>query len=167
MRFKFLSGDLNWSSYGGKFISKKLNNGDFDYWQVIEVINMNEVEHNPPFKYMVTLYAVSPSEAGEENIKRALDCCGIEEDNPSSGTLVEALSDYGVSAQLWNDGGNNLKELLKEAHKQASVSETLFGFYMDKPENRMGSTGWDFIKGDIDAGLDRWRAEREANKNER
>jgi len=30
-----------------------------------------------------------------------------------------------------------------------------FGFMMDKPINRIGSTGWDFIKGDINAGLKR------------
>jgi hypothetical protein len=39
MKFKFLTGDINWQTYGGKFISKKLNNGEFDHWLVIEVTN--------------------------------------------------------------------------------------------------------------------------------
>ena len=159
MHFKFLTGGVNWETHGGKFVSKKLNNGDFDYWMVIEVINMNEHDRDPDFTYMVTLSAISPDEAGENNIKNALDCCGFnpELDRIDDMTKVQALSDYGVSAPLWDDGGDNLKELLKEAHKQANISEALFGFYMDPPKNRIGSTGWDFIKGDIDAGLKRWR----------
>jgi len=39
MRFKFLTGDVNWETYGGKWVSPKLNNGDFDYWLVLEFVN--------------------------------------------------------------------------------------------------------------------------------
>ena len=42
VRFTFLSGDCNWSDYGGKWISQKFNNGDFDYWLVRELIPMSE-----------------------------------------------------------------------------------------------------------------------------
>ena len=35
MNLKFLTGDINWTEYGGKFVTKKLNNGDFDYWLVL------------------------------------------------------------------------------------------------------------------------------------
>ena len=31
VKFKFLTGDCNVSQYGGKFISNKQNNGEFDY----------------------------------------------------------------------------------------------------------------------------------------
>ncbi len=156
MNFTALSGDLDWAEYGGKFISKKLNNGDFDYWLVMVVDNMNEIDNNPPYKYLLSLNAVSPFEAGDGKIRDALESLGLEhETNLTDYMKVEALIEYGISATLWSDGGNNLRELLKEAHKQASLSESLFGFYMDKRENMIGSTGWDFIKGDIMAGLNR------------
>lgn len=162
MNFKFLSGDLDWKTNGGKFISKKLNNGDFDYWMVLTVDNMNEIDNNPPYTYLVQLKAVSPSEAGEEELKSALECVGLEDRTDLTDLMkVEALTESGCSAPIWDDGGDNLKKLLKEAHKQASISETLFGFMMDKQVNRIGSNGWDFIKGDITAGLNRWK---EANK---
>ena len=153
MKFKFLAGDINWKTYGGKFVSKKLNNSQFDYWLVIEVLNWKERE--APATYNVSLKAVSPSEAGKKNIEAACECYGVEEDieklNPL--VIVEALASYGVAALLWNKDGNNLKVLLKEAHKEADLSSMLFGFYMDRPKNKIGSTGWDFIKGDLLAGL--------------
>ena len=68
MRFK----ELENNDYNLRVISKKLNNGDFDYWLVIEVLYMNEYVPNPEFKYMVTLQAVSPDEAGPEQLKEAL-----------------------------------------------------------------------------------------------
>lgn len=49
--------------------------------------------------------------------------------------------------------GNNKGELLKAARKELLGVDMLFGFYMDRPLNAIGSTGWDFIKGDITAGF--------------
>ena len=42
MRFKFLTGDVNWQTYSGLFVSRRLNNGDFDYYLVLRVENWNE-----------------------------------------------------------------------------------------------------------------------------
>ena len=139
-----------------RLISKKLNNGDFDYWLIIEVLYMDEMVPDPDFKYMVTLQAVSPDEAGEKELNSALESFGWEDIDRSELTdwqRVGLLSESGCYAQLWNDGGDNLKKLLKEAHNQAKISDIMFGFMMDRPINMIGSTGWDFIKGDILAGL--------------
>ena len=151
MRFK----ELENNDYNLRVISKKLNNGDFDYWLVIEVLYMNEYVPNPEFKYMVTLQAVSPDEAGPEQLKEALSSAGLNENSIELTDWVKVglLSESGCYAQLWNDGGDNLRDLLREARKQADLSDMFFGFMMDKPINRIGSTGWDFIKGDITAGL--------------
>lgn len=161
MKFSFLTGDCNWLDYGGKWVSKKLNNGDFDYWLVIELINMDDAcgrDNEGQAKYNVCLSAVSPAEAGDEKMHSAFECIGMEENhelqkNPLA--QVEALHSYGISAPLWQDNGNNARKLLREARKQAFMSSTLFGFYMDAPKNRIGSTGWDCIKGDITAGMRR------------
>ncbi len=164
MQFKFLTGDINWQDYGGKFVSRKLSNGEFDYWLVLEVINWIEAvgereAKDTDSKYHVSLSAVSPSEA-KDKLENAFKCCGLDGDKnvelrKNIMVQVECLSDYGVSAPLWRQDGNNLKKLLREAHKQAICANGLFGFYMDSPKNRIGSTGWDFIKGDITAGLKR------------
>ncbi len=155
MNFHFLTGDTNWQEYGGKFVSKKLNNGDWDYWCVLNVTNMWEAtgEEDQP-KYNVSLEAVSPIAAGQANLDSAFSSAGFDDaqleqfqQNPL--VQVEVLSDYGIYAPLWNESGNNLKVLLKLAHKEAIVANMLFGFYMDRPKNRIGNTGWDCIAGEI------------------
>jgi hypothetical protein len=164
MKFAFLTGDVNWLNYGGKWISPKLNNGDFDYWIVMELINMDDAcgrDNEGQAKYHVSLAAVSPSQAGE-HLNRALDSCGIGPQhqggvfvNVSEVMAVEALHSYGVSAPLWQSGGNNARKLLREASKQAQMTNMLFGFYMDAPKNKIGTTGWEAIKGDLDSALHR------------
>jgi hypothetical protein len=161
MKFKFLTGDINWQDYGGSFISKKLNNGEFDYWLVLQVTNwvdaVGESEaKDVGAKYNVCLSAVSPQQAGDENLQRALGSYGMEGESEREIEFrkdpimqVECLHSYGVSAPLWQADGNNLSKLMKEARRQADMSNMLFGFYMDGPKNRIGNTGWDFIKGDI------------------
>lgn len=158
MKTRFLTGDINWKTYGGKFITKKLNNGDFDYYIVIEFINMHEATGDEKQdKYSVSIQAVSTTEAGEKNIKSALDCCGIDiETIPQEHretAIIEVLSTYGVYATLKTLSGNNYRKVLTQAHKELQAITCLFGFYMDRPENRIGSTGWDMIKGNVLAGL--------------
>ena len=159
MKFKMLSGDVNWSVYGGKFVSKRLNNGNWDYWLVINVINWEESLNTREFeelgyKYNVEIQAVSIEAAGEKNLDSALSCCGFSDDQmnvaeQSDLLKVESLSDYGVFATLWNKNGNNIETLMKDAHKEANLINMLFGFYMDREENRIGNDGWDFISGNI------------------
>ena len=152
MNFRFLTGDVNWVDYGGKFISKKLNNGDFDYWLVLDFINMHEATgEETQDKYVVQILSVSPQEAGEEHVKSAFRCIGFDKEPKDTSDIerVLALSEYGIYATIWSSSGNNASKLIREAHKQILPITSLYGFYMDKRENLIGNTGWDFIKGDI------------------
>jgi hypothetical protein len=162
MRFTFLSGDVNWKDYDGSWVSSKQNNGEFDYWLVIRFLNW---ENNcgsdvPSEKYHVELLSVSPSEAGEANLASAFTCVGL--DAPEREELrrdplvqVEALVSYGTYAPLWQADGNNANKLLKDARNQAKVVTSLYGFYMDAPKNRIGSTGWETQRGDINSAMER------------
>lgn len=38
-------------------------------------------------------------------------------------------------------------DIIRELRRKADNSNFLFGFMMDRPENGMGATGWDMIKG--------------------
>jgi hypothetical protein len=156
MKFRFLTGDANWLDYGAKWISPKQKNGDFDYWLVIELTNMDDAcgrDNEGQPRYNVSVSAVSPSEAGPENLKRAMDGFGESTVNPV--LQVEALHSYGVSSVLWQGNGNNAHKLLSEARKQAHVHSSLFGFAMDRAQNRIGTTGWEAIRGDLDSGIAR------------
>ena len=161
MQFKFLTGDMNWQKYGGKFVSRKLSNGEFDYWLVMDVLNWEDVDSEAVKthgQYCVSLYSVSPSEAGQDGLKKAFNCCGFDgtEDfltNPL--VQIEALVSYGTYTPVWSASGNNLTKLMREARKQAKCVEGLYGFYMDRPVNRIGTSGWDAQRGNILAGLNR------------
>lgn len=158
MTFKTLSGDANWKDYGCKLVSPKLNNGEFDYWMVIEFTNMDDAcgrdnEGQPP--YHVSISAVSPSEAGAKKLASAMDYCGMDSEEVSDLAKVEALHSYGVHSVLWQSSGSNAEKLMVEARKQAEVCEGLFGFYMDAPKNRIGTTGWEAMRGDLNSALSR------------
>lgn len=164
MQFRFLTGDTNWREYGGKFISRKLNNGEFNYWLVMEIVNWPETVGEREASelgatYNVTLSAVSPAEAGEDNLRRAAECCGIDLndiDEITDAMRVEMLHTYGISSPVWSENGNNLRRLMREARRQAdAMGCMLFGFAMDAPKNRLGTTGWECLRGDILAPLRR------------
>ena len=155
MKFKFLTGDINWETFGGSFISKKLNNGDWDYWLVLEFTNLEEsLGQKMWHKYTVEIKAVSPEAAGMDNLNKAFECIGMDgeeflEMKTQDRYQVEALHEYGISATLFYKEGNNIKKLMKEAHEEADKIEYLFDFYMDREENRIGNNGWQFISGNL------------------
>ena len=149
VRFKFLTGDVNYTTYGGKWISNPQHNGDFTYYFVIELMNWAEMvgeRDAPEDTYNVCLSVVSPEQAGEENMQAAYSCMGIEDMPVSPEMQVEALHGYTGGVTVWQENGDNWKSLMKQAKKQAQINEMLFGFAMDKPVNRMGETGWERLK---------------------
>lgn len=160
IRFRFFTGDVNWLAYGGKWVSPKQSNGEFDYWLVLELVNMDDGcgrDNEGHARYNVTLSAVSPSEAGA-NTARALASYGIDANDPAATNVlaqVECLHSYGIHVPLWIGNGNNAHKLLREARRAARPATGLFGFYMDRAVNRIGTTGWEAIRGDITAGLHR------------
>ena len=154
MKFKFLTGDVNWKEYGGKFVSPKQNNGDWNYWLVIDVINMHDVtgDETEP-KYYITISAVAPDAVSEDEKNSALQSCDMEDWYKKTDwkdlTMVEALVTCGISACLWQAQGNNIRKLMQDARKESDQIVMLFGFYMDRQLNAIGNDGWDFISGNI------------------
>ena len=154
-KFTFLNGDVDYKKYGGKWISNKLNNSEFDYWLVIAVTNLEDYRDEFDYKYNVEIHAVSPDQAGEINLDHALDGAGFSNDQlaeffdgkMSDEMKVEVLDDYGIFAMLRYYTGNNFDKLMKEAKRECQLIQMLFGFYMDKRENMIGQTGWNLIAG--------------------
>ena len=157
IRFTCLTGDSDWLSYGGKWISPKYNNGDFDYYLVRTLINMEEaVGGEAKFKYLVRLSVVVPSEVID--YVSVMQSCGRDDEyrqwkNIPDIERVEMLDDYGIYACMKEWEGNNYKKLFKLCTDEAMLVTGLFGFYMDRYQNRIGATGWDLIKGDSWGGL--------------
>jgi len=152
-KFTFLTGDSDWLSYGGKWISPKYNNGDFDYYLVRDLINMEEaVGGEAEFRYCVQLSVVVPSEFA--NYKSVMQSCGRDDEDREWEDIpdierVEMLADYGGCAYIKTWDGNNYKKLFKLCTDETMLVTNLFGLYMDKAQNRIGATGWDFVRGNV------------------
>ena len=161
IKFTFLTGDMNWADYGAKWISQKFNNGEFDWWFVREIHRWGEHEEPETGKYNVSLSVVAPSQISEDERRGILSSCGHEEgkawDEYTPEQLVDIAHSYGTKANVFDANGNNYSKLFKDAAKAAMECEFFFGFKMDAPQNLIGSTGWDFLKGDSLAGLRRYQ----------
>jgi hypothetical protein len=150
IRYKFLTGDVNWQTYGGKFISQRLNNGNWDYWLVMDVTNLEDsMGEEAPARYLVSVNAVAPAAVSEEEKNRAIESCGWDGMEENELAMIEILNTYGIRACLWNETGNNLSKLMKAARKESQVIAFMFGFFMDRTQNAIGNDGWDFISGNI------------------
>lgn len=103
-------------------------------------------------KYHISIDAVAPDAVSTEDITRACDSMGQTQDEFDALIMVwksVMLAEYGVKATLWQQQGNNQTALLKTAREELTAIRMLFGFYMDRQQNMIGNTGWDFIKGEI------------------
>lgn len=107
-------------------------------------------------KYCVSIIAVNPSMAGKQGAMQACESIGMDYDEYCQLPIAiraMTLAEYGTKATLWEQCGNSSDELLTKANTELSLVHMLGGFYLDKPQNALGSTGWDFMRGDILAGL--------------
>jgi hypothetical protein len=141
------------NDYDNTFISKRLNNGDWDYWLLIRLQYLEEYlpedEIKTTGKYSADIIAIS-IEAAQEHIEQAIECMGFQDGIEITEEIkIESLLDYGIYATLWSKTSNNKNLLLKQAREEIQKISFLFGFYMDKAENMIGNDGWDFISGNI------------------
>ena len=154
IRFTFFDGDKNWKDYNGTFLSQKLDNcGEFTYWLAIKVNNLidaiGEKEAKKYGTYNVQLVSVSPQQTVPE-LPAALRYCEMEDtdlDTLPELEKVGVLLAYGIYAVLWNKQGNNIKKLMKEARKQAQLTQVCYGLMMDRPVNALGASGWEAQQG--------------------
>ncbi|MCJ7768020.1 hypothetical protein MUP79_06485, partial [Candidatus Bathyarchaeota archaeon] len=154
IKLKQIGGDVNWKEYGGQFmVDKKFNNGEFDYYIIINFTNMKEaVGDEASSKYMVTVHVVAPSQASKKQIDSAFESLGlegkdVEKMRKDPKVVAGVLDEYGLLAEVFTEVGDSAKELMDTAKKQVPAITGLFGFYMDKSVNLIGNTGWDALKG--------------------
>ncbi len=166
IKWEFLTGDVNWMEHGGTVVSVKQNNGEFDYWLVIEWVPLIEYDEFEIVGSM-EMSAVAPSQF--ENLEDA--CPDTPPSEMTEWELVNAVRGYAGGARTDSDDvtyhtddedgasvegyEKEIDALLLTMQEEAVRVTTLFGFYMDKYQNGVGSTGWDFLKGDVMAGLSR------------
>lgn len=126
-------------------------------WPITFILRTQFTEHwseewaKKAGRYSVEIHAVSP-EAAEKEIDNAIRSVSLAREEFQAlprFAQCEILLDYGVSACLWSKTGNNRAQLEREARKELKMICFLFGFYMDRPLNAIGNTGWDWIRGEV------------------
>jgi hypothetical protein len=131
-------------------ISKPLNNTEFDYYLILEIIDWkiyNDSQFAPLNRYHYSISAVSFFALTQEK-KKCIQEQLQDLQEYSDVTKAMETYNYGMSACLWSGEGTK-KELHAESRKQLELIPSLFGFYMDKRQNGMGATGWDTIQGNL------------------
>ena len=154
--------------------------GDYDrFWYFREVIDADHPTYlvlrlqymeewcgsDFEYKYHMEILACGPKWPTPKNLQNALDSyeLSIEDfkEYPLEGQL-QLLVETGLAAHLWQSSGNNWNSLVREAREAAQPMFIFFGCYMDKHQNAIGDTGWDWIRGNLCAGIERYRKEQAA-----
>lgn len=160
--FHFFTGDVNWLDYGGVWARYI----DGQRWHFIELLNMDECcgrDNEGQPRYSITLSEVDLDEVPPEEIRRALECCGLLEhvqehqDGVGCGELVaDAVRSYGIAAPLHEESTNNayagIAACRKKSYRLTRDAEA-YEDAMSRPVNRLGSTAREFGRGDINAAL--------------
>ena len=143
--------------------SPKFNNGEFEYWLVAQLMYLEHYGNQFKEKYHMALWVVAPGQVPEARRDEYLSSAGLNDgewvavESGDQERLVEFLVEMGCGVIVWNRSGDNKATLLAELRKEAALVNLLFDFYMDKPVNGIGTTGWEMLTGDLMAGEKRLR----------
>lgn len=151
--FRFLTGDVNYTTYGGKWY-RKIDSNDSIVYHVIELINMIEATgEEDQDTYNVSLQEIDLSTC---DIASALKCCSYEnESNLSELIIVESISSYGSWAPMGSWEGNNYKILLQKARAESHSLDN-YDYHekqLERPVNQLGSTAREYASGDFTSAM--------------
>lgn len=149
-----LSKNLKWEQIYGFHISPTLYK---NYFLVIKFEDREDFGDEASGGTKASVLAASIKAIGKRRMDKIIADFGMNGKKLSNIEKLTLALDNGSFATLWsqtfNDGeddGTRLSEekMLEETKIMAERINILFGFYMDKKQNAMGATGWDFIKGE-------------------
>jgi hypothetical protein len=126
-------------------------------WLFVRIQYMHEYDSSCPYKFHGEIVAVNNGMAGKKTIKKMLDEFGDNEHfkNLDSRSIAQLLMEQGTCAILEQCSGNSKVTVLRELNQQLKECLMFGGFKLDRAQNAIGSSGWDFMKGDILAGIGR------------
>lgn len=106
----------------------------------------------------VMLSVVNVSMAGRAGWRAACRSYGMDPDHVVPQLQkAEMLLDYGTAAIIYDSAGSCLQRLVAGAMEQYRMLSIMGGAVLDRRQNAIGSTGWDLMRGDVMAGLKRYR----------
>ncbi len=109
-------------------------------------------EDEAPAKYHCEIIVASPLFVSADKHAQCWESMGLSREVWSKLQWRDRawlLAEYGIAATLFQKNGNNAKKLMKAARKELQAINVLFGFYLDKRQNAIGNSGWDFLRGEL------------------
>lgn len=144
------------SDRGIMWVSDPINYGD---WPFCYVLRLQYTEdHDQEWaetngRFHMEVHVASPVAAKKELVRIA-ENMGMTlkefKEGPMESQCMELVNE-GISACLYQCTGNNMRKTIRQAKSKVPEIDFMFGFWMDKPVNAIGDTGWDWVKGDIGA----------------
>ncbi len=165
MKFDFLSGDVDWCTYGGKWVSERLDSGLFNYWLVLDFLNLEEAgarDDDDDAMYHCAIEAVAPDLLGFDKIEElmyTMDLEWLEEwyyrqsESNRMLLLIDEASIHGYYGPCAFFEGNDWRNTIISARRRAAHVATYPWSYWNRQANMVGSTVYDFMSGDIMAGV--------------
>jgi hypothetical protein len=150
-KFCFLTGDVNYLDYGGKWY-RKVSPTRF---HIIELLNMWDATGDTnQEKYYVSLCEVDTTSS---QLKVAYECSGVESSEASELEKAGALHDYGAVAPLNTWAGSNANKLISQAKRESRSLDDpdAYEAAMSRPVNALGSTAREYGNGDFDSAIKR------------
>lgn len=114
-------------------------------------------------KWMASLVGVSPFFATNASVCSALESCGdyLEEawddldDAHRELAVCETLISYGVYCPVVHKTSTRAKGAFKGCAQEAVFPTMMWGVVADRTVNAVGSSGWDFLRGELGFGGER------------
>jgi hypothetical protein len=130
-------------------VSERLSNGEFPYRLVVITGTFYDDDRDEDMVY-AGVRVVSPQQQGRENIMRALG----DAEPLDVGWAYHLMAGYGLGAEVWSLAPMRAtyeiyRAMITACRDEADAIESMFAFYMDRPLNRIGATGWDLVRGDL------------------
>ena len=134
---------------------------NFDYRYMIEAYQCEDDGNTYYHLYMVPCY----SSLSDKMKKNVLKCSGVEESDVNERDVF----DYGCQLVIERESheGEYDPEVMNKIASVYKCIDSLRGFYLDRYQNRIGSTGWDMLayymndEDFVDKALERYSKEKE------
>ncbi len=149
------SGDVNILDYGGKF-SRQSGERQFQFVELVNFLDATGEKIDGKI-YNVELALVDLNQISEKEIESAKSSCGWYEMPANDEALAEVVYSYGLRANLFTANGNNARELIRRAKREANslLEESNLNEALERPVNRIGSTAREFMRGDFTSAMQR------------
>ena len=131
------------------YIGADIDTGDKKHKIVVEVINMfdatgdDEFIDKPFLCVISSIISIDDLDIDKKKDIAKTSCIDLDDVNEYD------IYSYGCSAKLSESELSENDDFESWLSEQLPIVGMLYGFYMDKCQNRIGSTGWDFVEGNI------------------